>query len=321
MMNEQFSSAAAESTAANATRNATRMGAGAASETNDAAQPVAAERVRQAPEPTPRALIALRQLTKTYLLGQTRVPALRGVSLDIHRGAFVAIMGPSGSGKSTLMHLLGCLDRPSGGSYWLGGMRVSQLSPDALADVRLKRIGFVFQGFNLLSRSTALQNVQLPLLYAGYSAEEQRRRATKALQIVGLGTRLGHQPNQLSGGQQQRVAIARALVNGPTILLADEPTGNLDSKTSVEIMAVLQALNTRGLTIILVTHEQDIAAYARRQIVMRDGRVVRDEENARPRSAQAELQSIREAAAGPQGASARPSTPIIPTIRIEEEHS
>jgi putative ABC transport system ATP-binding protein len=233
--------------------------------------------------------IVVRDLVKTYLLGQTQVPALRGVSLEVGFGEFVAVMGPSGSGKSTCMNLLGCLDHPTRGEYWLGGMLVSKLSPDELADVRNRRIGFVFQGFNLLSRATALQNVALPLVYAGYSRQEQETRALRMLKLVGLAGRAHHRPNQLSGGQQQRVAVARALVNGPSLLLADEPTGNLDSRTSVEIMAVLQALNERGLTIVLVTHEPDIAAYAKRQVAFRDGRVVRDEPVAEQRSARAEL--------------------------------
>ncbi|HKS69660.1 MAG TPA: ABC transporter ATP-binding protein, partial [Ktedonobacterales bacterium] len=186
-------------------------------------------------------IIAVRDLTKTYVMGTTRVQALRGVTLAVQRGEFVAVMGPSGSGKSTFMNLIGCLDRPTGGGYALMGIPVSRLSPDQLADVRNRRIGFVFQGFNLLARATALGNVALPLVYAGLSRDEQERRARRALQLVGLGSRLHHHPSQLSGGQQQRVAIARALVNGPAVLLADEPTGNLDSRTSVEILALLQA--------------------------------------------------------------------------------
>ncbi len=236
-------------------------------------------------------VIALRDLTKTYLLGQTRVRALRGVSLEVYRGEFVAIMGPSGSGKSTLMNLVGCLDRPTSGEYWLTGRPVSSMSANELADIRNLRIGFVFQGFNLLPRATALKNVVLPLMYAGFSREEQLRRARKALQLVGLGARMNHRPAQLSGGQQQRVAIARALVNDPSLLLADEPTGNLDSRTSLEVMAVLQALNQQGLTIMLVTHNADIASYAKRQVVFRDGRIVRDEPATTIRSAQADWSS------------------------------
>jgi putative ABC transport system ATP-binding protein len=235
-----------------------------------------------------KAVIALRNISKTYLLGQTRVRALRGVSLEVQRGEFVAIMGPSGSGKSTLMNLVGCLDRPSSGEYWLTGKAVSRMPADELADIRNRRIGFVFQGFNLLARSNALKNVVLPLMYAGLSTGEQVRRARKVLQLVGLGARMHHLPAQLSGGQQQRVAIARALVNDPPLLLADEPTGNLDSRTSLEIMAIFQALNQQGLTIMLVTHDADIAAYAQRQVVFRDGRIVRDEPVPHPRSAQAD---------------------------------
>ena len=246
-------------------------------------------------------LISVRGLVKTYLLGQTRVRALRGVSLDIYPGEFVAIMGPSGSGKSTFMNLLGCLDRPNSGTYRLMGSAVSKMTPDQLADVRNRKIGFVFQGFNLLSRSTALDNTIMPMLYAGKSKEEQQRRARRVLQLVGLSSRAHHKPAQLSGGQQQRVAIARALVNSPALLLADEPTGNLDSRTSVEIMAVLQALNDYGLTIVLVTHEPDIAAFAKRQIAFRDGRVVRDEATLQVRHARAELDVTADTPSGGGG--------------------
>jgi len=223
-------------------------------------------------------VISVRDLTKTYDLGETQVQALRSVSLDVAPGEFVALTGPSGSGKSTFMHLLGCLDRPSGGHYFLNGRDVSTLSSRELARVRNTQIGFVFQGFNLLSRTSASENVELPLLYAGsVSAAERRQRATQALEAVGLGDRLGHHPNQLSGGQQQRVAIARALVNTPTLLLADEPTGNLDTKTSVEVMGIFQRLNIeRGITIVLVTHEADIAEYGTRVVAFRDG-LVRDD--------------------------------------------
>jgi putative ABC transport system ATP-binding protein len=259
-----------------------------------AAMPDAASQPQPAALPLP--VIMVRNLAKTYQLGETRVRALRGVSLRVERGEFVAVMGPSGSGKSTFMNLLGCLDTPTSGEYDLMGVPVGRMTPDQLADVRNRRIGFVFQGFNLLSRATALGNVSMPLLYAGFSKEEQERRARRALQLVGLGKRLHHKPTQLSGGQQQRVAIARALVNGPNLLLADEPTGNLDSRTSVEIMALLQALNARGLTIVLVTHEADIAAYAHRQVAFRDGRLVRDEPVLAPRSARDEMEeSLRPA--------------------------
>lgn len=240
----------------------------------------------------PAPVIAVNNLVKTYMLGQTRVRALRGVSLEVRPGEFVAVMGPSGSGKSTFMNMIGCLDRPTQGEYWLVGKRVSHMSNDELADVRNRLIGFVFQGFNLLSRSTALSNVALPMVYAGLSREERERRAQRVLRLVGLGTRMEHKPSQLSGGQQQRVAIARALVNSPSLLLADEPTGNLDSRTSIEIMAVMQALNEQGLTIILVTHEPDIAQYAKRQVVFRDGRLTRDELNPNPHLASEEWRKL-----------------------------
>ncbi len=223
-------------------------------------------------------VVAVHNLTKIYLLGgKTRVPALQGVSLEVYPGEFVAIMGPSGSGKSTFMNLIGGLDRPTEGEYWLAGNLVSHLSNDKLAHMRNRLIGFVFQGFNLLGRATALRNVALPMVYAGLSRRERERRAHKVLQLVGLGDRVNHRPAELSGGQQQRVAIARALINGPALLLADEPTGNLDSHTSVEIMGVLQALNEQGLTIVLVTHDPNIAQYAARRVTFLDGRVVRDE--------------------------------------------
>jgi putative ABC transport system ATP-binding protein len=225
-------------------------------------------------------LIRTTALTKDYQMGSTIVPALRGVSVDIEAGEFVAVMGPSGSGKSTFMNLLGCLDRPSGGQYWLGGQEVSQLSGDELATVRNRKLGFVFQHFNLLARTSALDNVALPLLYAGMAPAERQARARKRLTQVGLAERLDHQPTQLSGGQQQRVAIARALVNDPQLVLADEPTGALDSHTSVEIMALLQALNREGITIVLVTHAHDIAAFARRIVHFRDGHVTEDRPNA-----------------------------------------
>ena len=222
-------------------------------------------------------LIVVHDVHKYYELGETRVHALRGVSVAIARGEFVAIMGASGSGKSTLMNILGCLDKPSAGRYLLEDIEVSSLSKRDLATIRNRKIGFVFQGFNLLSRTTALENVELPTLYARVSKTEGEKRSREALSLVGLGDRVAHFPSQLSGGQQQRVAIARALVNRPSILLADEPTGNLDSRTSVEIMDIFQKLNDDGLTIVLVTHELDIAQFARRRIQFRDGRIHRDE--------------------------------------------
>lgn len=229
-------------------------------------------------------VISLRDIRKSYQLGENRVDALRGASLDIARGEFVAITGPSGSGKSTMMHILGCLDRPSAGKYLLNGKNVAGLSRDELADIRNREIGFVFQGFNLLPRTTALENVEVPLLYTRpvMPAAERRERAMKALTAMGLADRHDHHPNQLSGGQQQRVAIARALVNEPALILADEPTGNLDTKTSVEVMRILQELReTRGITIVLITHELDIAAYGTRIIAIRDGDIVSDEANPR----------------------------------------
>ncbi len=221
-------------------------------------------------------VIQTKTLTKHYVLGAETVRALRRVDLEIARGEFVAIMGPSGSGKSTFMNLIGCLDTPTRGRYWLNGQLVSELSDDQLARVRNREIGFVFQTFNLLPRATALHNVELPLIYAGVPARERRQRAREALETVGLGLRMAHRPPELSGGQRQRVAVARALVNEPAILLADEPTGNLDSTTSEEIMSVFVELNRRGQTILVVTHERDIARYAQRQIHLRDGLVERD---------------------------------------------
>ncbi len=225
-------------------------------------------------------VIVTRQLTRQYDMGGEIVRALRGVDLAIRRNEYVAIMGPSGSGKSTLMNLIGCLDTPNGGEYWLNGMLVSEMSDDALARVRNKEIGFVFQTFNLLPRASALQNVELPLVYAGVSADERKKRATEALERVQLGSRIGHRPNELSGGQRQRVAIARALVNRPSILLADEPTGNLDSQTSEEIMRVFEELASQGQTVVMVTHEPDIAVHAKRIIVLRDGVISSDESRA-----------------------------------------
>jgi putative ABC transport system ATP-binding protein len=227
--------------------------------------------------PQTAAIIQLRDATKVYRMGETSVHALRGVNLAIERGEFVAIMGPSGSGKSTLMNVVGCLDGPTSGSYRLAGQEVAGLSRSELATVRNRVLGFVFQSFNLLPRTSARENVELPLLYGGVKGRERRGRAGDALASVGLATRLHHVPSQLSGGQQQRVAIARALVTDPQVLLADEPTGNLDTATSVAIMALFQRLSRAGITIVLVTHEPDIAAYASRVLVIRDGRVVSDQ--------------------------------------------
>jgi len=230
-------------------------------------------------------LVRLQDVTKVYRMGDVELRALAGVSLEIATGEFTAIMGASGSGKSTLMNLLGCLDRPTTGLYQLDGREVSTLSNDELAAIRNRTIGFVFQSFNLLSRTSALENVELPLLYSGVATEERRARAGEALAQVGLGDRLHHHPNQMSGGQQQRVAIARALVNRPRLILADEPTGNLDSRTSVDVMALFQELGRTGITVILVTHEPDIAEYAARVVVMRDG-LVRSDATRAPRRAE-----------------------------------
>ncbi|HET9515623.1 MAG TPA: ABC transporter ATP-binding protein [Gemmatimonadales bacterium] len=230
-------------------------------------------------------VIQLRDLKREYVMGSETIRALRGVSLEIRRNEYVAIMGPSGSGKSTLMNLVGCLDTPSGGEYWLNGQEVSRLSDDALARVRNREIGFVFQTFNLLPRATALQNVELPMVYAGATNRERRERAVEALRRVGLGDRMDHRPNELSGGQRQRVAIARALVNRPSILLADEPTGNLDSATSEDIMRVFGQLHAQGQTVILVTHEADIAAHAHRVVTLRDGHIESDRAQTREAAA------------------------------------
>jgi putative ABC transport system ATP-binding protein len=221
-------------------------------------------------------LIEARELVKTYTMGDQTVHALRGVSLDIGKGDFVAIMGASGSGKSTLMNILGCLDLPTSGEYRLAGEEVEAMAPDQLASIRNRRIGFVFQQFNLLPRTSALENVELPMLYAGVKAGARRERALAALARVGLAERSGHTPSELSGGQQQRVAIARALVNQPQLILADEPTGALDTKTSEDIMRLLTELNAQGMTVVIVTHETDIAAWARRKLVFRDGLIVED---------------------------------------------
>jgi putative ABC transport system ATP-binding protein len=231
--------------------------------------------------PLPDIVILTHKLTRDYDMGGEVVRALRGVNVQIRKNEFVAIMGPSGSGKSTLMNLIGCLDTPTAGEYWLNGQKVSDLSDDDLARIRNKEIGFVFQTFNLLPRANALHNVELPLIYAGMPAKPRRERARVALERVGLGDRMDHKPNELSGGQRQRVAIARALVNDPSILLADEPTGNLDSATGEEIMRLFEELHDGGQTILLVTHEHDIAAHARRQIHLRDGLIERDERTER----------------------------------------
>jgi putative ABC transport system ATP-binding protein len=234
-------------------------------------------------------VIQVSELSRDYSRGSSVVHALHSVSLQVHAGEFVAVMGPSGSGKSTFMHLLGCLDRPTSGAYLLDGEEVTRLSPTELADLRSRKLGFIFQGFNLLPRMNALENVALPMVYAGVPATVRERRALVALEAVGLGARTHHRPNEMSGGQQQRVAIARALVNGPSLILADEPTGNLDSRTSVEIMAILQRLNRTGATIVLVTHEPDIAAHCSRTVVFKDGVVQSDHRNPRVVSAAATL--------------------------------
>src|SRR5436309_11931242 len=246
------------------------------------------------------AVISVKNLIKTYAVGEVEVKALRGVNLEVQRGEFLAVTGPSGSGKSTFMHIAGCLDRPTTGQYFLDGQDVSRMSRDQLAAVRNTKIGFVFQGFNLLSRTTALDNVELPLLYggSGLRAAERHRRAMEVLKAVGLERRADHHPNQLSGGQQQRVAIARSLINKPSILLADEPTGNLDSRTSIEVMDIFQRLNTeRGITVLLITHEHDIAEYGTRIVQFRDGHVVADHPVTRRRHAEEELAALPEEAA------------------------
>ncbi|MGD0500616.1 MAG: ABC transporter ATP-binding protein [Bryobacteraceae bacterium] len=239
------------------------------------------------------AVIEIKDLVKDYALGNVPVHVLKNISLEVARGDFVAIMGPSGSGKSTLMNILGCLDKPTSGTYKLDGIGVGQLSRDELAEIRNKKIGFVFQQFNLLARTSASENVELPLMYTDMAAAERRARAAKALAAVGLAGREAHQPSQLSGGQQQRVAIARALVNDPRIILADEPTGAVDSKTSIEILAIFQRLNrAEGITMIVVTHDPDVATYANRTIHFKDGKIQLDEVLAHPRDAQKDLEPL-----------------------------
>jgi putative ABC transport system ATP-binding protein len=240
-------------------------------------------------------VISVKNLVKTYVVGEVQVKALRGINLDVERGEFLAVSGTSGSGKSTFMHIIGCLDKPTSGQYLLDNEDVSRMSKDALAAVRNRKIGFVFQGFNLLSRTSALDNVELPLLYGnnGLKTVDRHKRAVEMLTLFGLGNRTDHHPNQLSGGQQQRVAIARALINNPSILLADEPTGNLDTRTSIEVMGIFQRLNQeRGITVVLITHEMDIAEYGTRTVTFRDGQVVADKAVARRRQAQDELAAL-----------------------------
>jgi putative ABC transport system ATP-binding protein len=246
-------------------------------------------------------VISVKSLVKTYVVGEIEVKALRGVNLDVQRGEFLAVTGQSGSGKSTFMHIVGCLDKPTSGQYFLDGQDVSRMSKDQLAAVRNKKIGFVFQGFNLLSRTTALDNVELPLLYGGATmkASQRHKRAMEMLSAVGLDQRADHHPNQLSGGQQQRVAIARSLINNPSILLADEPTGNLDTRTSIEVMDIFQRLNIeRGITVVLITHEHDIAEYGTRIVQFRDGQVIADRPVGERRHASDELAALPAAAAG-----------------------
>ncbi len=255
------------------------------------ALPLSAAALAQQPEA--RTVIQLDHIHKTYTMGDVEVHALRGVTLTIKEGEFVAIMGASGSGKSTMMNIIGCLDRPTRGTYILDDQDVSELSKDERADIRCQKIGFVFQGFNLLSRTSALENVELPMLYAGVPTAQRDERALEALAAVGLAGREQNHPNQLSGGQQQRVAVARSLVNNPALILADEPTGNLDSRTSVEVMEIFQRLNRdRGITLILVTHEHDIAQYAQRVLVFKDGRIKKDYQIDEPRDAAEELRNL-----------------------------
>jgi putative ABC transport system ATP-binding protein len=254
---------------------------------------VITEKQRVANDLFPHAMISLKHVHKIYKMGDVEIHALHGITLEIHRGEFVSIMGASGSGKSTTMNIIGCLDRPTRGQYYLDGQDVSRLSKDELADIRNRKIGFVFQGFNLLSRTSALENVELPMLYLGLKHAERIKQAKEALEIVGLADRMHNMPNQLSGGQQQRVAIARALVNQPSIILADEPTGNLDSRTAIEVMSVFQRLNEeRGITIALVTHEPDIAHFSKRVLVFKDGRIKRDTLVDNPRSEREEYENL-----------------------------
>jgi putative ABC transport system ATP-binding protein len=271
---------------------------------------VAAEAAGEVEAKNAMSVISVRDLVKTYVVGEVTVRALRGANMDVEAGEFVAVTGPSGSGKSTLMHILGCLDRPTSGQYFLDGKDVSRMSKDELAAVRNRKIGFVFQGFNLLSRTTALDNVELPLLYNGGSKmkiAERHKRAMAALEAVGLGERQHHYPNQLSGGQQQRVAIARALINQPSIILADEPTGNLDTRTSIEVMGIFQRLNVeRGITIILITHEMDIAEYGTRLVRFRDGKIQVDHKIANRRNAAHELANLPPPEPEPDDAPADP---------------
>jgi putative ABC transport system ATP-binding protein len=245
-------------------------------------------------------VISVKRLVKTYIVGEVEVRALRGVDLEVEKGEFLAVTGPSGSGKSTFMHIIGCLDKPTSGQYFLDSQDVSRMTKDQLAAIRNKKIGFVFQGFNLLARTSALDNVELPLLYGGNTmkASERHARAMEVLKAVGLENRADHHPNQLSGGQQQRVAIARSLINNPSILLADEPTGNLDTRTSIEVMDIFQRLNReRGITVLLITHELDIAEYGTRTVAFRDGVVISDRPNTKRRLAQDELAALPAAAA------------------------
>jgi putative ABC transport system ATP-binding protein len=258
-----------------------------------APQIIPASAVAMQPQPEGRPVIQLDHIHKTYVMGEVEVHALRGISLTIREGEFVAIMGASGSGKSTTMNIIGCLDRPTRGTYILDGQDVSEMSKDERADIRCQKIGFVFQGFNLLSRTSALENVELPMLYLGVDTAERDRRALEALAAVGLEGREQNHPNQLSGGQQQRVAVARALVNDPALILADEPTGNLDSRTSVEVMEIFQRLNReRGITLVLVTHEPDIAQYADRVVVFKDGKIRKDYQIDKRRDAAEELRNL-----------------------------